>query len=125
MTDERNDHLSSVEGLVSGVAIVEQEHVDEGDEKTGSISGGVSVVGQPLIEDQDDQVPKQTGHEHNLWDEAQVNVQGFLEIPSEKNKTCSPSDKIDLYRQETNCHGCLKLVWDKKNVNRKEKKGRK
>jgi hypothetical protein len=69
----------------------------------------VSVVGQPLIEDQDDQVAKQTGHEHNLWDEAQVDVQGFLEIPSE-NKTCLPSDKPVLYRQETNCHGCLKLV---------------
>ena len=80
--------------MVGGVVIVEQEHVDEGDEKTGSISGGVSVVGQPLIEDQNDQVAKQTGHEHNLWDEAQVDVQGFLEIPSENNKTCSPSDKI-------------------------------
>lgn len=46
--------LSSVERLVTGVVVVEEEHVDKGDEETGSILGYACIVCEPLIKDQND-----------------------------------------------------------------------
>lgn len=37
-------NLSSVKRFVSGVVIVEEEHVDKGDEEAGSILGGARIV---------------------------------------------------------------------------------
>lgn len=74
--------LPSVERFVTGVVVVEEEHVDKGDEQAGSVPGGARVVRHPLIEDQDDEVAEQTGHEDDLWDESQVDVQRLLEIPA-------------------------------------------
>lgn len=52
------------------------------DEQTGSILGCESVIGCPLVEDQQNEVTKQGGHEDDLWDEAQEDVQRLLEIPA-------------------------------------------
>ena len=75
-------YLSPVQGLVGGVVVVEEAHVDEVDEQAGRLLGGEGVVGRPLVEDQQNQVPKQAGHEHDLWDEAQEDVQRLLEVPA-------------------------------------------
>lgn len=77
----RRGHLSTVKGLVGGVIVVEEAHVDEVDKQAGGILGGEGVIGRPLVEDQQDEVAKQAGHEHDLWDEAQEDVQGLLEVP--------------------------------------------
>lgn len=74
-------YLSSVQWQIGGVVVVEEEHVDEGDEEAGCVSGGLGVVGHPLVEDQQHQVAKETGHEDDLWDEAQVDVQRLLKVP--------------------------------------------
>lgn len=79
--------LPSVEKLDGGVLVVEEEHVNEGDEETGSIPGGLCIVRDPLKEDQNDQVAKETGHEDNLWDEPQVDIQWLFEI-SVRNNGC-------------------------------------
>lgn len=77
--------LSAVERLVGGVVVVEHEHVDEGDEEAGGVPGGRSIVRDPLIEDEDDQVAEQAGHEDDLRDEAQVDVERLAEIPAENH----------------------------------------
>lgn len=61
-------------------ADVEQKHVDEGNEETGSLLGGEHIVCDPLVQDQNDQVSEQTDHEDNLGDEAKVDVQWLLEV---------------------------------------------
>lgn len=66
--------LPPVQRFDCGVVVVEEKHVDEGDEETGSVSGRLSVVRQPLIEDEDGEVTEETGHEDDLRDEAQVDV---------------------------------------------------
>lgn len=80
-------NLSSVERLDGGIIIVEEEHVNEGNEETGSIPGVQSIIRDPLNEDQNDQVAKQAGHEDNLWDEPQVDVERLLEIPAGNPQT--------------------------------------
>lgn len=77
--------LSAVERLVGGVVVVEEEHVDEGDEEAGGVPGGRRIVRDPLIEDEDHQVAEQAGHEDDLRDEAQVDVQRLVEIPAENH----------------------------------------
>ena len=73
-------YLARVE-LGARVAVAEQEHVDEGDKDAGRGAGGAGVVGQPLVEHQQHQVAKQADHEHDLGDEAEVDVQGLVEVP--------------------------------------------
>ena len=75
-------HLSCIEGCAIGVTVIEETHVDELDQKAGSIFGGVGVIGCPLVENQQDKVAKQTRHENDLWNEAQEDVQRFLEVPA-------------------------------------------
>ncbi len=74
-------YLSSIQGFVSRIIVVEKTHIDEGDQKTGSIFRCHCIVSRPLVEDEQDQITKQTAHEHNLRNETQENVQRFLEIP--------------------------------------------
>lgn len=78
------EHLSHVERLICGVVIVKETHVDEVDEQAGSVFGGLGIVGRPLVEDQQDQIAKQAGHEDDFWDEAQEDVQWLLEVPAVK-----------------------------------------
>lgn len=78
--------LSSVERLVTRVTVVEEEHVNKGDEEAGGVPGAACVIRDPLIEDQNDQVAKQTGHEDDFWDESQVDIQWLLEIPAENHE---------------------------------------
>lgn len=80
------EHLSPVEGFVGWVIVVEEAHVDEVDEQAGSILGGESIISRPLVEDQQDEVTKQAGHEDDLWDEAQEDVQGLFEVPEEQQR---------------------------------------
>lgn len=75
--------LPAVERPVGGVVVLEEEHVDEGDEEAGGQPGGASVVRHPLVEDQDDQVAEEAGHEDDLRDEAQVDVHRLVEVPVE------------------------------------------
>lgn len=82
-------HLSPVQGLVGGVAVVEETHVDEVDEEARGVLGGEGVVRRPLVEDQQDQVAEQAGHEDDLRDEAQEDVQGLLEVPGATKQTFS------------------------------------
>lgn len=55
------------------------------DEEAGSVLGGERIVGRPLVEDQQGEVTKQAGHEDDLWDEAQEDVQRLLEVPAVTN----------------------------------------
>lgn len=80
--------LSSVERI--GVIVAEEEHVNEGNEETGSIPGVQSIIREPLKEDQNDQVAKETGHEDDLWDEPQVDIEWLLEIPAENPHVSLP-----------------------------------
>lgn len=52
------------------------------DEQAGCILGGEGIISRPLVEDQQDQIAKQAGHEDDLWDEAQEDVQWLLEVPA-------------------------------------------
>lgn len=81
---ECGEHLSHIERLICGVIIVEETHVDEVDEQARGILGGVGIVGRPLVEHQQNQIAKQTGHEDDFWDEAQKDVQWLLEVPAAK-----------------------------------------
>lgn len=85
------EHLSPVEGLVGGVIVVEQTHVDEVDQQARSVLGGVGIICCPLVEDQQDEVPKQARHENDLWDEAQKDVERFLEVPVGRNRATEES----------------------------------
>ena len=82
--------LSCVQRFVTGVVVVEQEHVDEGDEEAGSVPGYACVVPDPLIEDEDGQVAEQAGHEDDLRDEAQVDVQRLIEVAAGNHTQSSP-----------------------------------
>lgn len=74
-------YLSTVEGFVRGVVIVEEEHVDKGDEDAGSILGGARSEREPLIKDENDEVAEQAGHEDDLWDESEVDIQWPVKVP--------------------------------------------
>lgn len=52
------------------------------DEQAGSILRGVGIIGCPLVENQQKEVAKQARHEHDLWNEAQEDVQRLLEVPA-------------------------------------------
>lgn len=75
-------NLPTVERPIAGVVVVEEEHVDEGDEEAGGLPGVASIVRHPLVEDQDDQVAEEAGHEEDLRNEAQVDVQWLVEVPA-------------------------------------------
>lgn len=77
--------LSSVKRFVCGVTVVEEEHVNKGNEETRSIPGGACIIGKPLIDDQNDKVAKEAAHEDDLWNESQVDVQWLVKIPEEKH----------------------------------------
>lgn len=91
--------LSAVERLVGGVVVVEEEHVDEGDEEAGGVPGGRRIVRDPLVEDEDDQVAEQAGHEDDLRDEAQVDVQRLVEVPAESHNRLKKKKKSDTSGQ--------------------------
>lgn len=46
----------------------------------------MDIVGCPLIEDKDDQVAKQGGHEDYFRNEAKVDIQGLLEIAKKEKR---------------------------------------
>lgn len=75
-------YLSRVERSVTGVVIVEEAHVYEGDEEAGGILRGVRSESDPLIKDENDKIPKQAGHKNNLWDESEVDIQWLFEVPA-------------------------------------------
>lgn len=83
---KRLTNLPTVEGFVGGVRVVEEEHVDEGDEEAGGLPGRAHVIWEPLVEDEDDEVAEQAGHEDDLWDESQVDVQRLLEVSAKNHE---------------------------------------
>lgn len=46
----------------------------------------MSIVGCPLVKDENNQVSKEGGHENNFWDKSKVNVQRLLKIATWKKK---------------------------------------
>lgn len=81
-------YLSTVQRFVTGVVIVEEEHVYKCDEEAGSILGGARSEGDPLIKDKNDEVAKQAGHKNNLWDESKVDIQWLFEVPASHHNHC-------------------------------------
>lgn len=51
-------------------------------EQAGRVLGGEGIVGCPLVEHQQGEVSEQAGHEDDLRDEAQEDVQRLLEVPA-------------------------------------------
>lgn len=78
-------YLSPVQRFVTGVVVVEEEHVYKCDEEAGSVLGGVCSEGEPLIKDENDEVAKQAGHKNNLWDESKVDIQWLFEVPATRH----------------------------------------
>lgn len=72
-------HLSGVKGL-HGVALHE-EHVDEVDEHTGSMLGVPRGEDDPLVENHEDKVAKQTQQEEQLREEDQVQAVLLPKVP--------------------------------------------
>lgn len=50
------------------------------DEETGSAGGNRSIKGNPLVEDEENQVDKDAGHEDDLRDELAIDVDGLAEV---------------------------------------------
>lgn len=72
--DFKEQHLSWVEGLVCGVIVVEETHVDKVNEEAGGILGAGGVIGCPLIKHEQNKVAKKARHENNLRNKAKEDV---------------------------------------------------
>lgn len=97
-TGHGKEHLSRVEGFGSGVTVIEEAHIDKVDEQAGRVFWGECIVSRPLVEDQQGEVTKQAGHEDNLGNEAQEDVQRLLEVPAVWNilllKACAARETL-------------------------------
>lgn len=54
------------------------------DEQAWGVFRGEGIICGPLVEDEQDEVTKQAGHEDYFWDEAQKDVQRLLKVPAEQ-----------------------------------------
>lgn len=93
-------YLSTVERFVTGVAVVEEEHVYKCDEEARSILGGARSERHPFIKDENDEVAKQTGHKNDLWDESKVNIQWLFEVPAAHHNHVVINMNTELYKEE-------------------------
>ena len=82
MQSMEGSYLSWEEGLHT--VVLHDEHVGEVDEDAGGVSGGVRREGQPLVDDHEDQVAKQTQQEEQLWDEDQDDVEPVPKVPDDR-----------------------------------------
>ena len=89
-------YLSRVEELVA--AALHQEHVDEVDEDAGSRARVRGPEGQPLVEDHEHQVAKETQQEEQLREEHQVHVVALPEVSAGRTQEI---EEISIYRTET------------------------
>lgn len=78
----------------------EQEHVNELDQDAGGLSRGLCRVCQPLVDDHEDQVPKDAEHEQDLRDGHQVDVELLPKVPARGAREAA--EKLGLW-----CHGPL------------------
>lgn len=72
-------NLSRVEG--SDVFPLHDEHVDKVDEDAGSLAGVSGAVREPLVEDHENQVAKETEQEEQLRQKQQVDIKFLSEVP--------------------------------------------
>lgn len=77
-------HLSRIQHRAARVRVGKEEHIYEMDQEAWRMLRSVCIVGRPLVEDEDDQVAKQRGHEDYLRDKSEVDVQGLLEIANKE-----------------------------------------
>ena len=104
-------HLSAVQGLCCGVVVVEETHVDEVNEEARRVFGVVRVVRRPFVEDEQHQVTEQRGHEHDLRDEAQEDVQRLLEIPDDGEQQAVYQRKYEgMYLYHGQCEFYFQLL---------------
>ena len=78
LSTDRCPYLSRVEG--ADVGVLHEEHVDEVDEDAGSQAGVRGPEGQPLVEDHEHQVAKETQQEEQLREEHQEHVVALPEV---------------------------------------------
>lgn len=73
-----NNNLSRVERR--DVLPLHDEHVDEVDEDAGSLAGVFCPICDPLVDNHEDQVAKETEHEEQLRNKQQVNIKLLPEV---------------------------------------------
>lgn len=88
-----NTDLSWVER--SEVLPLHDEHVNEVDKDAGSLAGVSCTVCQPLVENHEDQVAKETEQEKQLRKEQQIDIKLLSEVPAgrEQRGGLEKSDK--------------------------------
>ena len=79
-TTQRRTHLPWVEPVC--LAGWEQEHVNELDQDARGLSRGLCRVCQPLVNDHENQVPKDAEHEQDLRHRDQVDVELLPKVPA-------------------------------------------
>ena len=93
-------YLSRVER--TDVGVLHEEHVDEVDEDAGSRARVRGPEGQPLVEDHEHQVAKETQQEEQLREEHQVHVVALPEVSAGRTQEI---EEISIYRTDTRDRG--------------------
>lgn len=78
-------HLSWVER--SDILPLHDEHVDEVDEDAGSPVGVLCTERQPLVENHEDQVAKETEQEEQLRKKQQIDIKFLSEVPEGREQS--------------------------------------
>lgn len=93
-----NTHLPRVER--SDVLPLHDEHVNEVDEDAGGLAGVSCTVRQPLVENHEDQVAKETEQEEQLRKEQQIDIKFLSEVPTgrEQSMGLKKSDKVVIFK---------------------------
>lgn len=90
--NKQSTHLSLVKWLVVGI-LREEEHVYKVDEYAGSVFGHGRSVDNPLKDHHENQVAKQTQHEHQLWDQHKEQIPYLAKVPADKQQGEADSGK--------------------------------
>jgi len=80
-----NTYLSWVER--SHIFPLHDEHVDEVDEDAGSLAGVSRTERQPLVENHEDQVAKETEQEEQLRKKQQIDIKFLSEVPEGREQS--------------------------------------
>lgn len=103
-------HLPRVEPVC--LAGWEQEHVNELDQDAGGLSRGLCGVCQPLVDDHEDQVPKDAEHEQDLRDGDQVDVEILPKVPTREASEAAGGSVATAPWATSGLHVCLcELEW--------------
>lgn len=82
---DEHTHLSRVER--SDVLPLHDEHVNEVDEDAGGLAGVSCAVRQPLVENHEDQVAKETEQEEQLRKKQQIDIKFLSEVPTGREQS--------------------------------------